>query len=427
MPHSLARKAARPCLRLLGGSHSSSAVKSQASWPGFAIASLPRTISTSAGQARRSSAVVAARVEPLDQRLGQGERIASARRLAEHAREQLGLALVLRRTEPCLALEDATQVPGHAHRVLERPLRGSEQLLLEQVGDGLQQLTRGRSVLQGFLLRSGSLRAPLRVARGRAYRGALIGCGPHARESDGGRGSGGGDARQRPLARDRGAERPARRSWWRRPAATAPADDLVPVPEPDAKALAYYRSGNALWAVGQLFGLAFPLVLLATGFSARMRDAGRAHRAALARHRSRLRRLLPRARLGRLPPARLLRRLPPAARLRPVGPALRQVASRHACSTSASRRWSAWSWRSVCMRGSARRPRRWWLGATACLIPFLLLVFLIEPLWIAPLYNDFGPMKDPALEAQILGLAERAGHRGQPRLRGREERRHARP
>ena len=56
------------------------------------------------------------------------------------------------------------------------------------------------------------------------------------------------------------------------PAASAPEDDLVAVPEPDAKALAYYRSGNLLWWLGQAFGLAFPLLLLATGFSARMRD-----------------------------------------------------------------------------------------------------------------------------------------------------------
>src|SRR4029453_3019647 len=48
--------------------------------------------------------------------------------------------------------------------------------------------------------------------------------------------------------------------------------EAVPVPEPDAKALAYYRSGNVLWLVGELFGLAFPLVLLATGWSARMRS-----------------------------------------------------------------------------------------------------------------------------------------------------------
>jgi Zn-dependent protease with chaperone function len=57
-------------------------------------------------------------------------------------------------------------------------------------------------------------------------------------------------------------------------------------------------------------------------------------------------------------------------------------------------------------------PRRWWLGVTACLAPFLFVVFFVQPLWIAPLYNDFGPMQDPALEAQILGLAERAGIEG---------------
>jgi Zn-dependent protease with chaperone function len=33
----------------------------------------------------------------------------------------------------------------------------------------------------------------------------------------------------------------------------------------------------------------------------------------------------------------------------------------------------------------------------------------IQPIWIAPLFNDFGPMKDKALEARILQLASRAG------------------
>jgi Zn-dependent protease with chaperone function len=57
-------------------------------------------------------------------------------------------------------------------------------------------------------------------------------------------------------------------------------------------------------------------------------------------------------------------------------------------------------------------PRRWWLAATTALVPFLLFVTLIEPLWVAPLFNDFGSMQDPALEAKILGLAERAGIEG---------------
>ena len=34
---------------------------------------------------------------------------------------------------------------------------------------------------------------------------------------------------------------------------------------------------------------------------------------------------------------------------------------------------------------------------------------LIQPLWVAPLFNDFGPMKDPALETEILSLAGHAG------------------
>ena len=34
---------------------------------------------------------------------------------------------------------------------------------------------------------------------------------------------------------------------------------------------------------------------------------------------------------------------------------------------------------------------------------------LVKPIWIDPLFNDFGPMKDKALETQILGLADRAG------------------
>ena len=40
------------------------------------------------------------------------------------------------------------------------------------------------------------------------------------------------------------------------------------------------------------------------------------------------------------------------------------------------------------------------------------MVSLIQPIWIDPLFNTFGPMKDKALEADILRLAERAGIEG---------------
>jgi STE24 endopeptidase len=54
-------------------------------------------------------------------------------------------------------------------------------------------------------------------------------------------------------------------------------------------------------------------------------------------------------------------------------------------------------------------PRRWWLYTAAAAVPFIILTNLIAPIWIAPLFNRFEPMKDKALEARILALADRAG------------------
>jgi Zn-dependent protease with chaperone function len=59
-----------------------------------------------------------------------------------------------------------------------------------------------------------------------------------------------------------------------------------------------------------------------------------------------------------------------------------------------------------------KSPRRWWLYTGILAVPFLFFVTLISPIWISPLFNEFGPMKDKALEAQILALAERAGIEG---------------
>jgi Zn-dependent protease with chaperone function len=45
-------------------------------------------------------------------------------------------------------------------------------------------------------------------------------------------------------------------------------------------------------------------------------------------------------------------------------------------------------------------------------VPFLVLTLLITPVWIDPLFNTFGPMKDKGLETKILQLADRAGIEG---------------
>ncbi len=51
------------------------------------------------------------------------------------------------------------------------------------------------------------------------------------------------------------------------------------MPPPSEKALAYHRSGNVIWAVEHVLGLALPAAMLLTGMSARLRTiaAGLAH------------------------------------------------------------------------------------------------------------------------------------------------------
>lgn len=54
-------------------------------------------------------------------------------------------------------------------------------------------------------------------------------------------------------------------------------------------------------------------------------------------------------------------------------------------------------------------PRRWWLGFWLALIPILVAAVILTPLVIEPLFNRFGPLRDPELQEQILALASRAG------------------
>ena len=51
----------------------------------------------------------------------------------------------------------------------------------------------------------------------------------------------------------------------------------------------------------------------------------------------------------------------------------------------------------------------WWLWAFALLATFQLVMLMVYPTWIAPLFNRFTPLKDPALEARVRALVERCG------------------
>ncbi|MEO6195651.1 MAG: M48 family metallopeptidase [Thermoanaerobaculia bacterium] len=218
-------------------------------------------------------------------------------------------------------------------------------------------------------------------------------------------------------------------------AAEAPSAS-VPVPEPSEKALRYYRSSNVLWAISTIWGLLVPLLLLFTGFSARMRDAAR--------------------RLNFLPG-------------KDGGPNPDPERPMHGAAGKGGRNWfltvvlygvlftlvtavlslpldyysgfvrphayglsdqTAAKWWSDAITGLVigcvamalllwipylllrKSPRRWWLYSGLAALPLLIALLLITPIAIEPLFNKFGPMKDKALEAQILALADRAGIAG---------------
>jgi STE24 endopeptidase len=59
-----------------------------------------------------------------------------------------------------------------------------------------------------------------------------------------------------------------------------------------------------------------------------------------------------------------------------------------------------------------RSARRWWLYSGLLSLPLMVSLTLIAPVWIDPLFNDLGPMKNKEIEAKIIGLAERAGIEG---------------
>ncbi|MEI5906477.1 M48 family metallopeptidase [Bacillus spongiae] len=52
--------------------------------------------------------------------------------------------------------------------------------------------------------------------------------------------------------------------------------------------------------------------------------------------------------------------------------------------------------------------KRWWLAAWALSVPFTLFIMFVQPVMIDPLYNDFYPLQNKELEAEILTLANEA-------------------
>lgn len=185
----------------------------------------------------------------------------------------------------------------------------------------------------------------------------------------------------------------------------------VPVPEASAKGIAFYASGNVLWVVQLIFSLAVPMLIVFTRFGARLRDfCGRITGTWLWQTALYAFFFLLIVAILSLP-------------LDFYGGYIRPHA--YGLSNQTIARWL-----NHYLTGTAistvmgiilvwivygiirKSPRRWWLYFGLLNFPLAIVLVFVQPIWIAPLFNTFGPMKNKQLEQKILQLSERAGIEG---------------
>lgn len=186
----------------------------------------------------------------------------------------------------------------------------------------------------------------------------------------------------------------------------------VEVPPPSEQAVRYHRGGTVIWLINQVLGVGLPAVLLLSGLSAALRTtAGRLGG-------------------GHFYPTLVLYLAGLLVVLSVVQLPLSyyvEFVREHAYGLSTQRlsRWlgdqvkglmigvvigAAVLWIPYLLL--ARSPQHWWLWTGALSLPFFALTLLIGPIWIAPLFNKFGPMRDQALESEVLEVARQGGVRG---------------
>jgi STE24 endopeptidase len=186
--------------------------------------------------------------------------------------------------------------------------------------------------------------------------------------------------------------------------APPPVSEAEPVAVPPATptALRYYTSGNQLWVLDQVVSIVLLAVILFSGLSAKLRTWAR--------------------RIGRdwfftIVLYWTLFTILTFAITLPLTyyeEFLRQ--HEYGLSNQTLQKW--WTdWLTAlavtCIAGGLflwvpylllrKSPRRWWLYTAAAAIPFIVVANLVAPIWIAPLFNKFEPMRDQTLETRILG------------------------
>ena len=194
-------------------------------------------------------------------------------------------------------------------------------------------------------------------------------------------------------------------------AAVSQAQEPVAIPVPSALDEQHYRSGNVLWIVSTLWGIFVPALFLFTGLSAKLRDWGK--------------------RAGKywyfsLVIYYVLFILISFVLDFPLDYYSTFVRPQdYGLSNQLFGKWlqDEFIGASLTLVVGAlvlwipylllkKSPKRWWIYTWLASIPIMVFLALVEPIWVEPLFNHFGPMQDKALETQILDLAHRAGIEG---------------
>jgi len=183
------------------------------------------------------------------------------------------------------------------------------------------------------------------------------------------------------------------------------------VPPPSPQSTRYYHSGNVLWIFATLWGFALPALIFFSGFSALLRDAARRLQKrwyfALLIY------------LACFAGVYFLANLPLDYFSDFVRP------HEYGLSEQTFGKWASDELigLGINLVGGAlflwipflllkRATKRWWLYTWFISIPIMVVLAFVQPIWIDPLFNHFGPMQDKVLETRILGLAHRAGING---------------
>lgn len=182
----------------------------------------------------------------------------------------------------------------------------------------------------------------------------------------------------------------------------------VAIPEASQQAMRYYHSGNILWIIAQSWTLFVPFLFLVRGFSGKLQNyaskLGKNWFFTIFIY------------LGLFTPIFQLLNLP----LDFYAGFMREHT--YGLSTQSIGRWlenygisflvgfisaAAFVW--IFYLLLKRSPKRWWFYGSLVSMGITFLMMIVQPIWIDPLFNKFGPMKDKKLEQQILALASQAG------------------